>query len=93
MARAAQISRRTASALQLLDTHDPDTPTGIQLTTTSAEQLRQALEVIEHEVCCHALASSLRPFEHVVLQLLSVLHEALALSVALQRTGTSPYIA
>ena len=55
MVRAQSIIRNNASALDLMDTFDAHTPTGIQLLAKSPEELVRALKHIEH------LASTTRP--------------------------------
>ena len=47
MVRAQSIIKNNASALDLMDTHDPVTPTGIQLLAKSADELTRALRHIE----------------------------------------------
>ena len=55
MVRAQSIIRNNASALDLMDTFDSVTPTGIQLLAKSADELTRALNHIEY------LASTTRP--------------------------------
>ena len=55
MVRAQAIIRNNGSALDLMDTVDSATPTGIQLLAKSADELTRALRHIEH------LASTSRP--------------------------------
>lgn len=55
MVRAQSIIRNNSSTLDLMDTFDSDTPTGIQLLAKSADELTRALRHIE------LLASTTRP--------------------------------
>ena len=47
MIRAQAIQRRNQSTLDLIDTHDPDTPTGLQLLAKSSGELIGALTILE----------------------------------------------
>jgi tRNA-dihydrouridine synthase B len=47
MIRARGVAKRNKSTLDLIDTHDPETPTGLQLMTTGPGELEQALMVID----------------------------------------------
>lgn len=55
MVRAQSIIRNNASALDLMDTHDEMTPTGIQLLAKCPDELIRALRHVEH------LADTTRP--------------------------------
>ena len=55
MVRAQSLIRNNSSALDLLDTFDAETPTGIQLLAKSADELTRALRHLE------LLASTTRP--------------------------------
>lgn len=46
MVRARALVRGNRATLDLVDTHDPDTPTGVQLLVTGAQELTDALEVL-----------------------------------------------
>ena len=47
MVRARGLVRGNQSTFDLLDTHDPETPTGVQLLVTGEQELAQALEAVE----------------------------------------------
>lgn len=47
MVRARGIVRNNKSTLDLIDTHDPDVPTGLQLLVTSEAELQSALDIVE----------------------------------------------
>lgn len=47
MVRAQSICKRNKSALDLIDTHDPATPTGIQLSAKTPKDLLSSLQFIE----------------------------------------------
>lgn len=47
MIRAQAVSRKNKSALDLIDTHDSNTPTGIQLMVKSADDLTKSLRQLE----------------------------------------------
>jgi tRNA-dihydrouridine synthase B len=47
MVRARGIVRNNKSTLDLIDTHDADVPTGLQLLVTSEAELQSALDIVE----------------------------------------------
>jgi tRNA-dihydrouridine synthase len=47
MVRARAVARRNPSTLALLDLHDPEVPTGIQLLAASDRELREALDALD----------------------------------------------
>jgi tRNA-dihydrouridine synthase B len=55
MIRGAALARNNKSTIELIDTVDPDVPTGIQLLISGEDELRRALERLE------ALAGSTHP--------------------------------
>ena len=56
MVRAGALAKNNASSLDLLDVHDPHTPTGVQLLAKSVDELLGSLDRLE------ALAATSRPW-------------------------------
>jgi tRNA-dihydrouridine synthase B len=53
MVRAQGITKNNAATLALIDTHDPNTPTGLQLMTKSGKELAEALQKLEDLAISH----------------------------------------